>query len=233
MFSGTIRYNLDPFNERSDSQLWLVLAQVSMKTYVSSLTLGLESHVSEYGDNFRYATQHTQSISSGGVTRVMRCDGIRLDSCDFSPHLPYRLLSHYPPVPHCSVRVRSNCSVSLVLCCVNLVSSCWMRRRPLWIMRPMRSFNERSRKASPTVPYSPCQRQRHTQWALQCSSSHGVIDRGHVGTELLLLLPLLMTLSSPCTCALCICPFAAASVSDAQCASSQHDHGLDAGDGAR
>jgi hypothetical protein len=56
MFSGTIRYNLDPFNERSDNQLWLVLAQVSMKSYVSSLTLGLESHVSEYGDNFRYAT---------------------------------------------------------------------------------------------------------------------------------------------------------------------------------
>jgi ABC-type multidrug transport system fused ATPase/permease subunit len=60
MFSGTIRYNLDPFNERSDSQLWLVLAQVSMKSYVSSLTLGLESHVSEYGDNFRYETHHTR-----------------------------------------------------------------------------------------------------------------------------------------------------------------------------
>ena len=30
LFSGTIRYNLDPFNEYGDDQLWNVLEEVSI-----------------------------------------------------------------------------------------------------------------------------------------------------------------------------------------------------------
>lgn len=52
LFSGTIRLNLDPFGQHSDEALWTVLAQVSMKQFVSSLTLGLDSAVAEYGDNY-------------------------------------------------------------------------------------------------------------------------------------------------------------------------------------
>jgi len=29
LFSGTVRYNLDPFNEHDDNSLWTVLDQVS------------------------------------------------------------------------------------------------------------------------------------------------------------------------------------------------------------
>lgn len=52
LFSGTIRLNLDPFHQRTDEQLWVALAQVSLKSFVLSQPQGLESNVAEYGDNF-------------------------------------------------------------------------------------------------------------------------------------------------------------------------------------
>jgi ABC-type multidrug transport system fused ATPase/permease subunit len=63
MFSGTIRSNLDPFHERTDAQLWQILEQVSMKAYVSSLQMGLESHVNEYGDNFSHGQKQLFCIA--------------------------------------------------------------------------------------------------------------------------------------------------------------------------
>jgi hypothetical protein len=120
----------------------------------------------------------------------MRCDGIRLDSCDFSSHLFCRYPSHCPMFPHCSVRVRSNYSVSLVLCCVNLVSSYWMRRRPPSIMRPMRSF-KRTIKES----FADC-----TVLTMSAATAHS----GQHGASKLLLVLLLMILSSLCTCALSV-----------------------------
>jgi ABC-type multidrug transport system fused ATPase/permease subunit len=51
LFSGNIRNNLDPFGARTDEQLWTALAQVSLKAFVQSLPMGLDSAVAEYGDN--------------------------------------------------------------------------------------------------------------------------------------------------------------------------------------
>ena len=63
MFSGTIRMNLDPCGEKSDAQLWQILEQVSMKAYVASLPLGLESHVNEYGDNYSHGEKQLFCIA--------------------------------------------------------------------------------------------------------------------------------------------------------------------------
>jgi ABC-type multidrug transport system fused ATPase/permease subunit len=52
MFSATVRFNLDPFNECTDSQLWEVLEDVQMKTHIESLPSQLLELVSEGGDNF-------------------------------------------------------------------------------------------------------------------------------------------------------------------------------------
>eukprot|EP00177_Eucheuma_denticulatum_P007234 GFKZ01013162.1.p1 GENE.GFKZ01013162.1~~GFKZ01013162.1.p1 ORF type:complete len:1384 (+),score=212.46 GFKZ01013162.1:285-4436(+) len=51
IFSGTIRFNLDPFNEHSDAELWDALEKSHMKEFVSEFEGGLDAVVSEYGEN--------------------------------------------------------------------------------------------------------------------------------------------------------------------------------------
>ena len=51
LFSGTIRTNLDPFNERSDAELWKCLELAHLKSFVVSLDSGLEYEIHEGGSN--------------------------------------------------------------------------------------------------------------------------------------------------------------------------------------
>ncbi|KAJ8954552.1 hypothetical protein NQ318_000786, partial [Aromia moschata] len=52
LFSGTLRRNLDPFEEYSDEVLWNALGEVELKNAVCDLSAGLESKMSEGGSNF-------------------------------------------------------------------------------------------------------------------------------------------------------------------------------------
>ncbi|KPU73242.1 uncharacterized protein Dana_GF26917 [Drosophila ananassae] len=52
LFSGSIRYNLDPFEEYSDEKLWRSLEEVKLKEVVADLPSGLQSKISEGGTNF-------------------------------------------------------------------------------------------------------------------------------------------------------------------------------------
>jgi hypothetical protein len=52
MFSASVRFNLDPFNEHSDEDILEVLSGVNMAEYVKSLPGGLSEMVTESGDNF-------------------------------------------------------------------------------------------------------------------------------------------------------------------------------------
>ncbi len=67
MFSDTIRFNLDPFFEHSDEELWRVLEISSLKKYVKSLPGGLNSMISENGDNLRYIL-HSSACS---ISQIM------------------------------------------------------------------------------------------------------------------------------------------------------------------
>ena len=51
LFTGTLRMNLDPFNKSSTHDLWRALELAHLKSYVSSLSGGLDHLVSEGGDN--------------------------------------------------------------------------------------------------------------------------------------------------------------------------------------
>lgn len=51
LFSGTIRSNLDPFNNFSDQEIWSALEKCRMKEVVAVMTDGLLSRVAEYGEN--------------------------------------------------------------------------------------------------------------------------------------------------------------------------------------
>ncbi|KAL1513309.1 hypothetical protein ABEB36_002731 [Hypothenemus hampei] len=52
LFSGSLRKNLDPFNEFNDTVLWTALEEVEMKAIVTDLAHGLESPIMEGGANF-------------------------------------------------------------------------------------------------------------------------------------------------------------------------------------
>ncbi|XP_078693313.1 ATP-binding cassette sub-family C member 5-like [Branchiostoma floridae x Branchiostoma belcheri] len=52
LFVGTVRYNLDPFMEYSDEQIWSALERTHMSEGISGLQLQLEAPVVENGDNF-------------------------------------------------------------------------------------------------------------------------------------------------------------------------------------
>ncbi|GJQ84115.1 hypothetical protein Trydic_g12088 [Trypoxylus dichotomus] len=52
LFSGTMRKNLDPFDEYTDTVLWKALEDVELKEAVEDLAAGLNSKMSEGGSNF-------------------------------------------------------------------------------------------------------------------------------------------------------------------------------------
>lgn len=52
LFIGSVRTNLDPFEQHSDMQLWDALKRVYLDTLVRSLPGGLEGSITEGGDNF-------------------------------------------------------------------------------------------------------------------------------------------------------------------------------------
>ena len=52
LFTGTMRNNLDPFDEYSDADIWIALEQVQLKTLVTErMPDGLQSKVTESGSN--------------------------------------------------------------------------------------------------------------------------------------------------------------------------------------
>ncbi|XP_056644024.1 ATP-binding cassette sub-family C member 4-like isoform X1 [Diorhabda sublineata] len=52
LFSGTLRKNLDPFDEYNDDILWNALEEVELKHAVEELPCGLDSKMAEGGSNF-------------------------------------------------------------------------------------------------------------------------------------------------------------------------------------
>ncbi|XP_034546003.1 multidrug resistance-associated protein 5 [Notolabrus celidotus] len=52
LFIGTVRTNLDPWDQYSDSQIWEALEETHIKEMVSQLPHSLQSEVTENGENF-------------------------------------------------------------------------------------------------------------------------------------------------------------------------------------
>ncbi|KAM7177934.1 ATP-binding cassette sub-family C member 4 isoform 3-T3 [Macrochelys suwanniensis] len=52
LFTGTMRKNLDPFNEYTDEELWNVLKEVQLKEAVEELPDKMETQLAESGSNF-------------------------------------------------------------------------------------------------------------------------------------------------------------------------------------
>ncbi|XP_052481315.1 ABC transporter C family member 12 isoform X3 [Gossypium raimondii] len=52
LFSGTVRLNLDPFNEHNDADLWEALERAHLKDVIRGNSFGLDAEVLESGENF-------------------------------------------------------------------------------------------------------------------------------------------------------------------------------------
>merc|ERR1711997_1396539 len=52
MFSNTVRYNLDPFEEKSEYELWESLKKVQLAEAIAIMPGGLDEQVAEGGENF-------------------------------------------------------------------------------------------------------------------------------------------------------------------------------------
>jgi len=52
LFTGSLRRNLDPFDQHTDEQVWKVLQEVHLSEAVSDLKSGLDTEMSEGGSNF-------------------------------------------------------------------------------------------------------------------------------------------------------------------------------------
>lgn len=53
LFSGSLRMNLDPFEQHSDKELWSALKQAHLSAFVTTLAEGLEHQCAEGGENLR------------------------------------------------------------------------------------------------------------------------------------------------------------------------------------
>ncbi|XP_075666925.1 ABC transporter C family member 12-like isoform X3 [Castanea sativa] len=69
LFSGTVRFNIDPFSEHNDADLWEALERANLKDVIRKNCFGLDSEVSEGGENFSVGQRQLLSLARALLRR--------------------------------------------------------------------------------------------------------------------------------------------------------------------
>ncbi|GAB4840687.1 Canalicular multispecific organic anion transporter 1, variant 2 [Ancistrocladus abbreviatus] len=69
LFSGTVRFNLDPFGEHNDADLWEALNRAHLKGVIQKNSFGLDAEVSEEGENFSVGQRQLLSLARALLRR--------------------------------------------------------------------------------------------------------------------------------------------------------------------